>query len=187
MTRPTPARDPPSDGLKAFAAPVNWEELDVVALGPTGVLVAEEPEPVEAVTVPLVGGVEEPVPVAKMMLVDSVLLDEAVPVARMVLVDGVLEGGQIVVVKVSIVVVEPVVIVVVPVEVVVPDAEVVDIVALDELVGPVVKVEEILEEIGVQFGSVIVELPQPPDEHSTTQFLEQAASPAVGVLCQQAA
>jgi len=162
-----PARVPPTAGLYALAAPVKVEPVEEVVVGPVGVLVAEP-----VVTVPLPGRPDAP-PVPVTMLVVRLL------------------DGQNVVVKVSVVVVEPVVIVVVPVEVVVvePVAEVVDETVAealeDELVEVGAELEE--EEIGVQLGRVIVPLPQPPDAQITSQFLEQAASPAVGVLCQHAA
>lgn len=74
-------------------------------------------------------------------------------------------------------VVPAVVMVVVPVEVVVLED------ALELLVEPAV----VEEEMGVQLGRVMVPLPQPPEEHSTRQFLEQAASPEVVDVCQHAA
>jgi len=155
-----PARVPPTAGLYALAAPVKVAPVEEVVVGPVGVLVAEP-----VVTVPLPGKLDTP-PVPVTMLVVRLL------------------GGQNVVVKVSVVVVEPVVIVVVPVEVVVVElvAEVVD-----ETVAEALEDELEEEEIGVQLGRVIVPLPQPPDAQITSQFLEQAASPAVGVLCQHAA
>lgn len=170
-----PARAPPTAGLYALAAPVKVEPVEEVVVGPVGVLVAEP-----VVIVPLLGRLDEPVPVT--MLVVRVL------------------DGQKVVVKVSVIVVEPVVIIVVPVEVVV--LELVGEVVEEELVE--VEAELVEEEMGVQLGRVIVPLPQPPDEQITSQlvqllarvfqridrktyFLEQAASPEVGEVCQHGA
>lgn len=121
---------------------------------------------------------------------------------------GMLVGVLKVVVKVSVTVVPPVTVVLVPVEVIVIE-EVVEAEELGVVVGPVLEVEEtdpvpvadvvvtepeaeVVEtdevevgvevddaEDGVQPGRVKVplELPEPP---TTIQFLEHAASPAVG-------
>lgn len=82
--------------------------------------------------------------------------------------------------KVETVVVVPVVYVVVPVDVVLETD--VEELAVELEVEPTV--EEVVDEIGVQLGRVIVPFPHPPDEHSTMQFLAQAASPEVVEVCQ---
>jgi hypothetical protein len=133
--------------------------LEVV--GPTGVLVGEPVTMLVTLTVPLFGGgTTEPVPVE--MTVESVV-----------------DGQGMVVVKVSVMIVPSVVTVLVPVEVVLLETGV----ELDvEEVEGTDEVDEV--EIGVQFGRVMVPLPQPPEEHSTKQFLAQAASPEELDVCQ---
>lgn len=134
-------------------AVTNGGDPPLVVVGPTGVAVAEPPEPLPLVvgSVPLPEGIGAPLPV---------------PRATAVLV------GQNVVVKVLVTVVEPFTKVVVPVEVVVE----LDVTPVDS--GGVVDVTRVVELLdwtsGVQLGTV------PPEPPTMTQFLEQAASPAVG-------
>jgi hypothetical protein len=144
--RPTPARVPPTAGRKVFAAPVKAGDEGAEVVGPTGVLVGEPGITLVTLTVPLLGGAGAPVPVE--MIEESVV------------------GGQgTVVVKVLVMVVPWEVMVVVPVEVVLLDTGT----ELD--VAELAEADEVDEEIGVQFGRVIVPFPQPPDEHSTRQLL----------------